>query len=180
MNTNLLAKIPLFSVLPANELDHLQDMLQIKTLQPGEILFREGEPGEHFYILTDGKLEILLGIDTQEELLLNTLGPGEYLGEMSLIVPGGERTATARASKESMLLAMSRDEFNELIKLYPVLSQSMVRVLSKRLDSTNYATFRDLTEKNRQLQTAIDQLRQRFGQQIVLRGGEFYDENPEE
>jgi DNA polymerase-4 len=35
-------------------------------------------------------------------------------------------------------------------------------------------------EKNRQLQSAIDQLRQRFGQQIVLRGGEFYDENPEE
>jgi serine phosphatase RsbU (regulator of sigma subunit) len=159
MNTNLLAKIPLFSVLPANELDHLQSMLQVKTLQPGEILFREGEPGEHFYILTDGKLEILLGIDTQEELLLNTLGPGEYLGEMSLIVPGGERTATARASKESMLLAMSRDEFNELLKLYPVLSQSMVRVLSKRLDSTNYATFRDLTEKNRQLQKAYDELK---------------------
>jgi sigma-B regulation protein RsbU (phosphoserine phosphatase) len=159
MNSNLLAKIPLFSVLPVDELDHLQGMLLVKTLQPGEILFREGEPGEHFYILTDGKLEILLGIDTQEELLLNTLGPGEYLGEMSLIIPGGERTATARASKKAVLLAMSRDEFNELLKLYPVLSQSMVRVLSKRLDSTNYATFRDLTEKNRQLQKAFNELK---------------------
>jgi len=159
MNTNLLAKIPLFSALPVDELDHLQGMLQVKTLQPGEILFREGEPGEHFYILTDGKLEILLGAETKEELLLNTLGPGEYLGEMSLIIPGGERTATARASKKAVLLAMSRDEFNALLKLYPVLSQSMVRVLSKRLDSTNYATFRDLTEKNRQLQKAYDELK---------------------
>jgi len=159
MNSNLLAKIPLFSVLPVDELDHLQSMLQVKTLQPGEILFREGEPGEHFYILTDGKLEILLGAETKEELLLNTLGPGEYLGEMSLIIPGGERTATARASKKAVLLAMSRDEFNALLKLYPVLSQSMVRVLSKRLDSTNYATFRDLTEKNRQLQRAYDELK---------------------
>ena len=65
MNTNLLAKIPLFSVLPLDELDHLQSMLQVKNLQPGEILFREGERGEHFYILTNGELEILLGLDTQ-------------------------------------------------------------------------------------------------------------------
>ncbi|MBN1452032.1 MAG: SpoIIE family protein phosphatase [Anaerolineales bacterium] len=159
MNTNLLSKIPLFSVLPVNELDHMQAMLQVKTLQPGEILFREGEPGEHFYILTNGELEILLGAETNEELLLNILGPGEYLGEMSLIVPGGERTATARASKESVLLAMSRDEFTSLIEQYPVLAQSMVRVLSNRLDSTNFATFRDLTEKNRQLQNAYDELK---------------------
>ena len=159
MKTNLLAKIPLFSVLPADELDRLQSMLKVKNLQPGEILFREGERGEHFYILTNGELEILLGVDTQEELLLNKLGPGEYLGEMSLVVPGGERTATARARKESLLLAMSRDEFTLLLEEYPLLAQSMIRVLSKRLDSTNFATFRDLTEKNRQLQKAYNELK---------------------
>jgi sigma-B regulation protein RsbU (phosphoserine phosphatase) len=159
MKTNLLSKIPLFSVLPTDELDNLQSMLKTKTLQPGEILFREGERGEHFYILTEGELDILLGVDTNEELLLNTLHAGEYLGEMSLIVPGGERTATARASKEVELLVLSRDEFTDLIEEYPVLAQSMVRVLSNRLDSTNFATFRDLTEKNRQLQKAYDELK---------------------
>jgi serine phosphatase RsbU (regulator of sigma subunit) len=159
MNTDQLSKIPLFSDLPANELDHLQSMLKIRTLRPGEILFREGERGEHFYILTHGELEILLGIETEEELILNIIGPGEYLGEMSLIIPGGERTATARASKETALLAMSRDEFNTLIEHYPILSKAMVRVLSNRLDSTNYATFRDLTEKNRQLQKAYNELK---------------------
>ena len=159
MNTNLLSKIPLFSDLPDDELDHLQNMLKTKSLEPGEILFREGQRGEHFYILTDGELEILLGAETKEELILNKLGPGEYLGEMSLIVPGGERTATARASQMTTLLAMSRDEFNALIEHYPILSKSMVRVLSNRLDSTNYATFRDLTEKNRQLQKAYNELK---------------------
>jgi sigma-B regulation protein RsbU (phosphoserine phosphatase) len=159
MNTNLLSKIPLFNELPDEELEHLQSMLKTRSLKPGEILFREGQRGEHFYILTDGELEILLGAETNEELILNIIGPGEYLGEMSLIVPGGERTATARASKETTLLAMSRDEFNALIEQYPILSKSMVRVLSNRLDSTNFATFRDLTEKNRQLQKAYDELK---------------------
>ena len=159
MNTDRISKIPLFSDLPADELDHLQNMLKTRFLRPGEILFKEGERGEHFYILTHGELEILLGVETKEELILNILGPGEYLGEMSLIIPGGERTATARASKETTLLAMSRDEFNALIEHYPILSKAMVRVLSNRLDSTNYATFRDLTEKNRQLQKAYDELK---------------------
>ena len=159
MNMNPLSRIPLFSDLPADELDHLQNMLKTRSLRPGEILFKEGERGEHFYILTHGELEILLGVETKEEMILNILGPGEYLGEMSLIIPGGERTATARASKETALLAMSRDEFNALIEHYPILSKAMVRVLSNRLDSTNYATFRDLTEKNRQLQKAYDELK---------------------
>jgi len=159
MSANLLSNIPVFSALPEEELNHLQSMLQVKTLQPGEILFREGELGEHFYVLTDGELEILLGIGTKEELLLNTLGPGEYLGEMSLIIPGGERTATARARQKAVLLSMSRDEFTALLEEHPVLVKSMVRVLSERLGSTNDATYRDLTEKNRQLQKAIDELK---------------------
>jgi serine phosphatase RsbU (regulator of sigma subunit) len=159
MSANLLAKIPVFSDLPEKELAHLQSTLEVITLQPGEILFREGELGEHFYILSEGELEILLGIGTEEELLLNTLGPGEYLGEMSLVLPGGERTATARARKESVLLSLSRYEFNALLEQHPLLVRSLVRVLSERLGSTNDATYRDLTEKNRQLQQAYDELK---------------------
>jgi phosphoserine phosphatase RsbU/P len=159
MSDNFLSKIPVFSDLPEDELDHLQSMLQVKTLQPGEILFREGEIGEHFYVLTEGELEILLGIGTEEELLLNMLGPGEYLGEMSLVLPGGERTATARAREKAVLLSMSRDEFTALLEQHPVLVKSLVRVLSERLGSTNDATYRDLTEKNRQLQNAYNELK---------------------
>jgi len=159
MSANVLSKIPVFSDLPEAELDHLESTLQVKILQPGEVLFREGEIGEHFYVLTEGELEILLGIGTEEELLLNMIGPGEYLGEMSLVVPGGERTATARARGKAVLLSMSRDEFNELLEQHPVLVKSLVRVLSERLGSTNDATYRDLTEKNRQLQKAYDELK---------------------
>jgi serine phosphatase RsbU (regulator of sigma subunit) len=159
MSSNLLSKIPVFNELPEHELDHLQSMLQVKTLEPGEVLFREGEVGEHFYVLTEGELEILLGVGTDEELVLNKLGPGEYLGEMSLIMPGGERSATARAKERAVLLSMSRDEFTALLEQHPVLVKSLVRVLSERLGSTNDATYRDLTEKNRQLQKAYDELK---------------------
>jgi serine phosphatase RsbU (regulator of sigma subunit) len=156
---NLLARIPLFSDLSESELDQLFHMLKIVELQPRDVLFQEGEAGEHFYVVADGELEILRAAGTHEELLLNVIGQGEYLGEMSLIMPGGQRTATVRARIPSTLMVMSRTEFNALLERNPLLAYAMVRVSSERLDATNTATFRDLTEKNRQLQKAYDELK---------------------
>lgn len=156
---NLLARIPLFSDLPEQELESLIRTLKVVELQPRDILFREGEAGEHFYVITRGELDILRAAGAPEELLLNTIGEGQYLGEMSLIMPGGQRTATVRARTLSTLLVMSRAEFDDLLKRFPLLAYSMVRVSSERLDATNTATFRDLTEKNRQLQKAYDELK---------------------
>jgi serine phosphatase RsbU (regulator of sigma subunit) len=58
-----------------------------------------------------------------------------------------------------MLLSMSRVQFQGLLGRHPELANKMVSVLSERLDNTNVQTFRDLTEKNRQLQTAYDELK---------------------
>jgi serine phosphatase RsbU (regulator of sigma subunit) len=159
MAVHLLAKIPLFSDLPAEELEYLSHTLQILELQHGQILFREGEAGEHFYLVLDGELEVLMAEGTQDEIQLNVLGKGEYIGEMSLLLPGGERTATARAGRKTVLLAMSRTEFIELLRRHPSLAYTMARVLSERLDAANTATFRDLAEKNHQLQQAYDELK---------------------
>ncbi|MBK8823844.1 MAG: SpoIIE family protein phosphatase [Anaerolineales bacterium] len=124
-----------------------------------EILFREGDSGEKFYVVMKGELEVLLGAEKTEELLLNVMREGEHFGEMGLIMPGGHRTATVRARGASTLLSMSRDQFLDLTKKRPELSGSMVRVLSQRLDATNTQTFHDLTKKNKELQTAYDELK---------------------
>lgn len=159
MSLNLLSKIPLFAGLPVRELDEIISALDVRELDDREILFREGDPGEHFFVVLSGVLEVLMAEETPEELLLNVLYEGEYLGEMSLLMPGGHRTASVRARGKSTLLSMSRTQFMDITKKHPELAISMVRVLSQRLDATNTATFRDLTEKNRQLQTAYDELK---------------------
>jgi len=159
MSVNLLAQIPFFTDLPPDELDRLMAELVIVNLRSGEILFHEGDPGEHLYIVVKGELEILMAPDTDNELILNLLHEGEYLGEMSLIQPGGHRTASARARGDVVALSMSRTQFKDLLKRHPHLANAMVRVLSQRLDNTNVATFRDLSAKNRQLQKAYDELK---------------------
>ncbi|MBI5824190.1 MAG: SpoIIE family protein phosphatase [Chloroflexi bacterium] len=159
MSINLLSKIPLFAGLPVHELDEIISTLDVQELNDRDILFREGDLGEHFYVVLSGVLEVLMAENTPEEFLLNILYEGEYLGEMSLLMPGGHRTASVRAKGKSTLLSLSRAQFMDITKKHPELAVSMVRVLSQRLDATNTATFRDLTEKNRQLQTAFDELK---------------------
>ena len=159
MSANLLARIPFFTDLPNDELIRLQSELQVMNLQSGEILFREGDPGEHLFIVVSGELELLMGPDTKDELILNILHEGEYLGEMSLLQPDGHRTAGARARGEVVLLSMSRAQFKDLLNRHPQLARSMISVLSQRLVNTNVQTFRGLTEKNRQLQKAYDDLK---------------------
>src|SRR5687767_8048392 len=159
MPVNLLARVPFFTNLPEEELDRIAATLDMVNLQSGDILFHEGETGEHMYVVVSGELEVLMAPDTDNELILNIIHEGEYLGEMSLIQPGGHRTASARARGNVVLLSMDRNQFRSLLQRHPELANAMVSVLSQRLDNTNVSTFRDLTEKNRQLQQAIDELK---------------------
>lgn len=163
---NLLARIPLFSELPVVELDRILPMLTVRELQAGETLFREGDVGEDLYVVVNGELQVLMGAGRPDELVLNVLREGEYCGEMGLILPGGHRTASVRAHTSSVLLSLSRAQFLDLTARYPSLSASMLHVLSRRLDATNTAAFNDLTEKNRQLQQAYDELKAAQGQLV--------------
>jgi serine phosphatase RsbU (regulator of sigma subunit) len=159
LSASLLTRIPLFAHLPADELKLLLSALDRVYLKSGDILFREGEPAEHLYVVARGQLEINMASGTDDELVLNVIDEGEYIGEMGIIMPGGRRTAGARARGDVMLLSMSRGQFQELLGRHPELANAMVSVLSQRLDNTNVSTFRDLSEKNRQLQQAFDELK---------------------
>jgi phosphoserine phosphatase RsbU/P len=159
MNQSAFLKIPLFQDIPSEDLDRMVDELPIETYEPGSYLFRDGDPGENLYVVQDGHLEILLAADSADEMLLKICGPGEYVGEMGLILADGKRTATVRAKDRVRTWVMSRGKFTQVLQRWPVIAYSMVNILSERLDATNDATFRDLTEKNHALQKAYDELK---------------------
>jgi phosphoserine phosphatase RsbU/P len=159
MDESVFLKIPLFQDVPSSELFQVVRELPVETYESGAYIFRDGDTGEKLYVVMDGSLEVLLGADSSDELLLRTCGPGEYIGEMSLILPDGRRTATVRAKSKTRAWVMSRSKFQEIIQRWPKMAYAMVRILSQRLDATNEATFRDLSEKNRQLQKAYDELK---------------------
>jgi serine phosphatase RsbU (regulator of sigma subunit) len=159
MEPSLLARVPLFADLPADELAWLAGALHQVEVAPGELLIREGEQSDVLYIVIAGELDVLKAADTPDELAINHVGPGEYVGEMALMVPGGVRTASIRARTPARLWLMHRDELDELLRRNPFLAYTMLRVLSQRLDETNTSSFHDLVEKNQALQKAYDELK---------------------
>jgi CRP-like cAMP-binding protein len=102
-----------------------------QTVPAGQTIFREGDPGDVMYIVVEGQVEIL--IDNQ---LLETLGPGDILGEMALIEDRA-RSATARARADCVLTAVSRQHFLTLIQRTPMFAIQVMRVLAQRLRQTN-------------------------------------------
>jgi sigma-B regulation protein RsbU (phosphoserine phosphatase) len=159
MDESVFRKIPLFRDVPATELFKLVKELPVEQYEAGSYLMREGESGEELYVVIDGALEIVLAADSPDELLLRACGPGDYVGEMSLILPDGKRTATVRAKTHARTWVMSRVKFQEILKRWPLIAYTMVRILSQRLDATNEATFTDLTRKNHELERAYNDLK---------------------
>ncbi len=159
MTPELLRQIPFFSDLPEQEIQYLAQNMRVKHLRPGEMLFHEGDPGDALFLVVEGELHVLLGAGTADEKVMAQRRPGEYVGEMSLVLPGGKRTASVRATQESKLWVLTRADFEALLQRQPGQIYSLARILSERLDASNTATFHEIVAKNRQLQQAYDDLK---------------------
>ncbi|RPI53082.1 MAG: hypothetical protein EHM56_07640, partial [Chloroflexi bacterium] len=154
----MLAKVPFFSRLPPEELERVAAEMGTLELPGGAVLFRAGDPGDRFYVVVEGKLDVIQAMDTPDERVVAQRGAGEHVGEMSLLNPDGLRTASIRASQPARLWEMTRAQFEELIRRQPALAYEVAQVLSARLTASQRATIRDLQEKNRQLQKAYREL----------------------
>ena len=151
-------QIPLLASLPAAEQAELVSCLRPATLPPGALLFREGDPGDSFYAIVAGEVEVIKALGTEDERLLRVQGPGKFLGELSLLEVDGRRTASVRARTPLTLLAMSRADFNALLLRRPALAVEVLRVISRRLREADAATIRDLHSKNVELARAYEDL----------------------
>ncbi len=156
---DLLRQIPLFSELPRAELKYLSYTLRTLDVEPDTLIFHENEIGDTLSIVIKGHLEVLMAAGTADEKPLATLGPGEYVGEMSLFLPGGKRSASVRSKEQTRLWIITREDFDGLLHRQPHVAYAMVKIMSERLRRSDSAAFRDLLEKNRELQAAYDELK---------------------
>ncbi|MEK7323842.1 MAG: cyclic nucleotide-binding domain-containing protein, partial [Chloroflexota bacterium] len=144
MNEHLISQAPLFASLPRGEIQRLAGTLRPVNVSPNTILLREGEVGDRFYIICEGQIEIVKALGTADERLVGVRGPGEYIGEMSLLDRDGLRAASARARASAQLLEMTRADFDALLNRQPTLAYEMVRVLSTRLKQAHNSAIHDL------------------------------------
>lgn len=145
----------MFRSLPPNELAKLVKRLKPIEVPEGEILFKEGDPGDMVYIVVAGELEIIRDLGTPEERIAAVSESGNFIGDMSLFVSDGIRTATVRARKKAALVEMTIADFEEMLESSPIMGLKVMRELGERLKDNNDA----LQEKNRELVHAYEDLK---------------------
>jgi MFS family permease len=123
----LLTSVPIFSPLPGPSLENLAARLVPLRVEPGTIVVREGDPGDRFYIVAEGTLEVSeYGRPTSE------LRAGSYFGEIALIRDVA-RTATVTAKTETVLYALDRDDFLAAVTSHAPSAEAAEEVVSSRL-----------------------------------------------
>lgn len=106
-------KAPLFSICTDEELSELMKAVELKSVNAGEIIFSQGDPGDKFYVVFNGKIRIIKE-EGEKELNLGIRVKGDHFGEAALITDN-PRIATARAVEDSILLSIDRDSFSRNI-----------------------------------------------------------------
>lgn len=136
-----LRQVDLLRDLDEEQLTALWPRLRERRLRKGEVLFREGDPGEEMFFIRTGAILVSKKVSGRVEQILSRLEPGAIFGEMSVFGDEPKRTATIQADVETQLLALDRVSVNEFIDANPRdaarFFQEMVRVLIRRLDAAS-------------------------------------------
>lgn len=129
---DIIKDISLFNGLPENQLNEIGRIAVKKRYDKGEIIFLEGDEGNGFYVVADGKVKIFKSSIDGKEHILHIYGPGNPFGEVP-VFSGKKFPANAQAILKSHLLFFPRTAFVELITTNPSLAMNMLAVLSMRL-----------------------------------------------
>jgi CRP-like cAMP-binding protein len=123
----VLRQLPLFAQFEGWELKKLAQKLESYALPTGQQIFKQGDAGQHFYLIEAGKVSVQ--IDGEERA---TLGTGEYFGEIALLI-NTPRSATVITVQPTNLLVLKARDFRELIQNSSATKRSLERTSSRRV-----------------------------------------------
>lgn len=125
-----LARVELFGGLSDADRDLLAGGTQLAHFAAGERILRQGDPGDSLYLVSEGTVSVRLGVDALEREVAQ-LGPGQMLGEMSLVT-GEPRQASCVAITDVACRVVDREAFRQLLDARPEVAEVVSKVLAAR------------------------------------------------
>ena len=127
-----LRNVPLFAHLSLHQLEAINRFVKDAEYLGGEVVVREGEPGDELFVLMDGEVAAFKKYGTPQQVLLSRLSPVSYFGEMA-ILDSAPRSATVVVTRDARLLRLGGERFKELILQTPEIAFEVFRVLTERI-----------------------------------------------
>ncbi len=124
--------VEFFRPLTVAQLDQVLPFVMLYAFDPGEAVFRQGQPGDAFYVVQEGRLEVrmrkwLLG----KENSVAELRPGDFFGEMALIAKG-RRSASVLCAAAAKLFVLAAVDFEFVIRENPTFAEEMRKMVARR------------------------------------------------
>ncbi len=128
-----LSFIPVFSELSKKELKVLSGLMTSVSAPEGRVLTVQGDPGREFMVIEDGTARVEIDGRTVAHL-----GPGDFMGELSLIT-GDTRTATVTATSDMVLRVLNRREFSTMLDESPRVCRKIMVAAVKRVQQIEHS-----------------------------------------
>jgi|SRR5690242_8775834 CRP-like cAMP-binding protein len=134
-----LSALPLFQKLPPRVIADLLPQVQERTYRPGTTIVRQGEPGDSFFVIDQGEIDVI--DDRGGGRVIRTLGDGDVFGELALLTGEG-RSASAVAKKDTRVWVILKEQFDRLLESSPALAQAVRHIAANRIDLSGGADAR--------------------------------------
>lgn len=132
----VLSEIDLFQGFTPAQVDWISQRLYCRNYPAGTSIIMAEQPGEVVYIIQSGTVKIHIEQVDGADVILAILGPGDVVGEMSLIDSSG-RSASVLTLEESQLIWLSGSVFQECLRTIPAFAQNLVRIMAARVRLAN-------------------------------------------
>ena len=164
---NCIEIVPIFSNLTYEEMMEVARITIDRTYKKGEMIYMAGDKGEKLYVIHSGKVKITRITSSGKEQVIRVLGPGEFMGELSLFSPI-PLTDNSEALAETVVCMIDGEKLKDLMMKHPGIAFKVMEELSKRLEKAE-----DLIENislegvEKRLATALIQMADEKGKVIL-------------
>ena len=135
-NEELLKKVRIFSNLEDNYIKEIADFCVRRSFKKDDIIIKQGEPGIGLFIISSGNVKIIKELANGEKIEVSEHGPGEFIGEMS-VIDNAPRSASVVAFENTDCLVLSAWDFKARLKAHPEIALELLPVIVKRFRETN-------------------------------------------
>jgi len=129
---SMLSKVEIFAGLSEEEQAALENSCVTRNYPRNTVVINENDFADSLYVIESGRVKVYCSDKNGKEYIMNTLGPGDYFGELALL-DDDRRSASVRTLEKSTFTIMFKDEFHAIMDRHTNIAQTLIRNLTRRV-----------------------------------------------
>ena len=132
MSDMILEKVEIFEGLTPQELEALSSSSIMRNYPKNTVIINENDHADSLYVIESGRVKVYCSDKNGKEFIMNTLGEGDYFGELALL-DDDKRSASVRTMEKANFCIIYKEDFNKVLDQHPNIAKTLIRNLTRRV-----------------------------------------------